>query len=92
MNRPGASHAKDTCFVFAVVVFCRALSPLLRQHLEAEMGMINHRHNHLRIECQALLRVVLLEGGKPLAEKAVSALRQLVRELLSLVHTRNLRR
>lgn len=46
------------------------------------MGMINHRHNHLRLECQALLRVVLLEGGQPLAEKAVAALRQLVRACL----------
>eukprot|EP00903_Cladosiphon_okamuranus_P008468 g8135.t1 len=46
-------------------------------HLEAEMGMINHRHNHLLLECQALLRVVLSEGGQPLAEKAVAALRQL---------------
>lgn len=46
------------------------------------MGMINHRHNHLRLECQAFLRIVLLEGGQPLAEKAVAALRQLVRACL----------
>lgn len=49
------------------------------QHLEAEMGMINHRHNHLRIETEALLRLVLLEGGPSLVEKAVAVLRQLVR-------------
>lgn len=49
------------------------------QHLEAVMGMINHKHNHLRLESQALLRVVLSEGGARLGEKAVAALRQLVR-------------
>lgn len=43
------------------------------------MGMINHRHNHLRIESQALLRLILLEGGPSLAAKAVETLRQLVR-------------
>jgi len=43
------------------------------------MGMIKHRHNHLRIESEALLRIVLLEGGPSLAEKAVAVLRQLVR-------------
>lgn len=43
--------------------------------------MIKHRHNHLRLECQALLRVVMLEGGQPLAGRAVAALRQLVRAM-----------
>ena len=50
------------------------------QHLEAEMGMINHRHDVLKRESQALWRVVLQEGGQRLTEKAIYALRQTVRD------------
>lgn len=50
------------------------------QHLEAEMGMIKHRHNHLRAESRALLQLLLSEGGRRLEEKALAVLGQLVRE------------
>lgn len=43
------------------------------------MGMINHRHDILKRENQALWRVVLQEGGQRLTEKAIYALRQIVR-------------
>ncbi|CBJ31355.1 Heat Shock transcription factor [Ectocarpus siliculosus] len=46
-------------------------------HLEAEMGMIKHRHNHLRVESRALLRLLLSEGGRRLEEKALAVLGQL---------------
>lgn len=52
------------------------------QHLEAEMGMIKHRHNHLRTESRALLQLLLSEGGRRLEEKALAVLGQLVRERL----------
>lgn len=42
------------------------------------MGMINHRHDILKRESQALWRVVLQEGGQRLTEKAIYALRQIV--------------
>ncbi|CAM9701360.1 unnamed protein product [Ectocarpus sp. 12 AP-2014] len=46
-------------------------------HLEAEIGLIKHRHNHLRVESQALLRLLLSEGGRRLEEKALAVLGQL---------------
>eukprot|EP00904_Undaria_pinnatifida_P010049 jgi/Undpi1/6174/HiC_scaffold_20.g08658.m1 len=57
-------------------------------HLEAEMGMINQRHDVLKRESQALWRVMLEEGGQRLTEKAIYALRQMSTtssELLSLM-------
>ncbi|CAB1096948.1 unnamed protein product [Ectocarpus sp. CCAP 1310/34] len=46
-------------------------------HLEAEIGLIKHRHNHLRAESQVLLRLLLSEGGRRLEEKALAVLGQL---------------
>ena len=73
------ARLQATLSICGLTYFCSAVNRLgKKQHLEAEMGMINQRHDVLKRESQALWRVMLEEGGQRLTEKAIYALRQMV--------------
>lgn len=46
------------------------------------MGAMNQRHDALRLENQALWRLVLSGGGEGLRQKAIEALERNVRETI----------